>query len=83
MTDATLRCWGRNSSGQLGDGTNGTRRSPTVVAGLGGVAEVTLGDAHTCARLNSGELRCWGDNESGQLGDGTTTDRRVPTTVVF
>jgi alpha-tubulin suppressor-like RCC1 family protein len=30
-------CWGRNTEGQLGDGTTTDRYAPTVVAGLGGI----------------------------------------------
>lgn len=33
----------------------------------GAVAQVTLGNAHTCALLMTGAVRCWGQNSPGQL----------------
>lgn len=81
MTDRTVRCWGSNLSGQLGDATTVSRWTPTVVSGLGSVAALGAGQDHTCAVTTAGALWCWGENSSGQLGDGTTTARRSPTAV--
>jgi alpha-tubulin suppressor-like RCC1 family protein len=81
LGNGTLRCWGRNSQGQLGNGTF-TRSSTSVpVAGITGVAAVSGGGAHTCAVLGDGTVRCWGDNEFGQLGNGTTTTSTTPVLV--
>jgi alpha-tubulin suppressor-like RCC1 family protein/serine/threonine protein kinase len=79
--DTTVRCWGWNAFGQLGDGSVAHRTAPTPVAGLVGAVELVAGYAHTCARLNTGEVRCWGLNSTGQLGDGTRVSRVVPTPV--
>lgn len=81
LTDGTVRCWGANDYGQLGDGTTVDRYTPTPVPALTGVAEIALGGRNTCARLTDGTVRCWGSNTVGQLGDGTFTDRHVPTLV--
>jgi len=51
------------------------------VPDLRGVAGVTLGGYHSCARLTNGRLRCWGANYSGQLGDGTADNRTTPVPV--
>lgn len=71
-------CWGANTRGQLGDGTNKKRPKPVKVAGLnGGAIAITAGDEHTCALTEEGAVKCWGYNRHGQLGDGTTEKRRL------
>jgi alpha-tubulin suppressor-like RCC1 family protein len=76
LTDQTVTCWGRNNHGQLGNttnnGTDNANPTPTAVAGLTGVTQITTGFEHNCARLMNGTLTCWGWNGYGQLG--TTTN---------
>jgi hypothetical protein len=81
LTNGTVRCWGANSTGQLGDGTKIDRGKPVAVAGVTTAVDVAAGFNHTCALLSDGAIKCWGANTKGQLGDGTTTDRLVPTSV--
>jgi alpha-tubulin suppressor-like RCC1 family protein len=81
LDDATLRCWGTNDSGQLGDGTTSQHLLPAPVPWLSAVAQVSLGDDHACAVGADGSLHCWGDNGAGAVGDGTDTTRLVPTPV--
>src|SRR5437867_4270855 len=73
LQDGTVRCWGLNDSGQLGDGTTTNASTPVAVPGVGGAAAVSGGGFHTCARFPDGTLECWGRNDSGQLGDPATT----------
>lgn len=76
-------CWGRNSLGQLGDGSIIDRTSPTAVSGGLTFADVSVGGFHTCGRTVAGASYCWGYNASGAVGDGTTVDRTTPVTVMF
>jgi alpha-tubulin suppressor-like RCC1 family protein len=76
LSDGTVACWGKNLSGELGDGTQTNRLSPVAVQGLHGVTAIAAGDTHTCALLPSGTVACWGYNFSGQLGNGTTGPNR-------
>jgi alpha-tubulin suppressor-like RCC1 family protein len=80
-----VRCWGRNSSGQLGYGDTADRGDaagemgsnlPAVDLGTGRTATaVAAGAAHTCALLDDGHVKCWGSNTKGQLGLGDTATR--------
>jgi alpha-tubulin suppressor-like RCC1 family protein len=81
LTNGSVQCWGKNDSGQLGDGTQTFRATPVTVAGLSDVVALTSSLAGNCAIVRDGTLRCWGDNSSGQLGDGTTMNRPAPVSV--
>lgn len=75
LDDGTLRCWGGNAYGQLGDPsfTDKIWSKPRKVPGLSGVVEVALGFRHSCALTDAGEVWCWGSNALGELGRGTTS----------
>lgn len=83
LTSATLRCWGRGTEGQLGNGAWSNSPVPVNVTALADVATVTAGGSdaqggHTCAVTITGAIYCWGRNDFGQLGDGTTAWRNAP-----
>jgi alpha-tubulin suppressor-like RCC1 family protein len=79
LTDTgEVKCWGWNPYGQLGDGTNIERHTPTDVVGLGSSIAVTTGGDHTCAIELGGLLKCWGWNGFGQLGNGEYNGSYVP-----
>jgi alpha-tubulin suppressor-like RCC1 family protein len=81
LADNTVRCWGNNSYGQLGNGTTKSSSTPVAVPGLADVVQIAPGWRHTCARLASGAVYCWGENADGQLGDGSKTRRTLPVPV--
>ncbi len=78
-----LYCWGRNTWGQVGDGTRGgTVASPQRIGTASDWRRVEAGGASTCGiRGDRRVLRCWGLNHRGQLGDGTRDFRLRPTRV--
>jgi alpha-tubulin suppressor-like RCC1 family protein len=80
----TLRAWGNNYEGQLGDETNGNNRTrPVKVRGLRGakVEEIAAGQMHTLALEEDGTVLAWGYNRDGELGDGTNQDNPAPVQV--
>jgi alpha-tubulin suppressor-like RCC1 family protein len=74
MKDGTVRSWGDDFHGQLGNGANPFRDEPGPVGNLSNVKAIaTDGDAaHVLALLENGTVRSWGRNYDGQLGDGST-----------
>ena len=73
-------CWGLNSDGQLGTGSNqgphtclsssACANIPVAVSGDLEFTEITAGWEHTCALTQIGDVYCWGANARGQLGNG-------------
>lgn len=84
ITGAT-RCWGSNSSSQLGIGMakGGSEAMPTLVSGLGPgtTRQVDANYLSTCVVRDDGAALCWGSNVIGTLGDGTQTERTRPSQV--
>lgn len=68
-TTGEVLCWGGNSQGQVGDGTNTQRNTPVSVA-TGAIA-ISAGAFHTCILTAVGVSQCWGNNAQGNLGNGT------------
>jgi alpha-tubulin suppressor-like RCC1 family protein len=78
LTDGTVKAWGENNYGQLGDGSTTQRTSPVAVSGLSNGVAITAGRDHGLALKSDGTVWAWGYNGSGQLGQGNTTNSQVP-----
>ncbi|WP_191837717.1 RCC1 domain-containing protein [Catellatospora chokoriensis] len=79
LGNGTVRGWGDNSRGQVGNGEAGTTPvpTPTPVVGLTGAKLVNAGGFASLAILANGRVKGWGANGDGQLGDGTTVTPRL------
>ncbi len=78
-TKSTVKCWGYDGDGELGDGTTTSSLKPVPAGGLGKkVKAIAFGDIHGCALDTSGSVKCWGYNGYGALGDNTTTTSSTP-----
>ncbi|MFH1728549.1 MAG: PKD domain-containing protein [Pseudomonadota bacterium] len=84
LADSSVKCWGHNSSGQLGDASNDSSNIPVQVDGIEGNTEessavyLASGDSHTCAILENDTVKCWGANHNGQLGNASLTSSNTP-----
>ncbi len=92
LAGGQVRCWGFNSSGQLGYGSTSTVGATQTPASVGPVdlgagrsaTEVSAGDVHTCALLDNRTVLCWGFGGDGRLGYGNTSnigDKQTPGSV--
>lgn len=81
LTDGSVWCWGKNTSGQLGTGDQSPSLAPRAVQLGGAVERIATGNNFACARGVDGRVSCWGENGTGQLGLGDSMARSSPTQV--
>jgi len=70
VPDGTVRCWGLNADGKVGDGTAQYPETSPVPRdpGLDCVFAMTRGTNHTCAIRTDRSVWCWGRNMYEQAG---------------
>lgn len=70
----SVRCWGLNTYGALGNGTAAAVNVDVPVDGPAGpYDQLVAGDDFTCGRTPSRTVECWGDNRDLQLGTESAT----------
>ncbi len=78
----TVRCWGDNPFGQLGDGTVNVATTSVAVTGLSDAVAVATGEKHSCALRAGGTVLCWGFGTDGELGNADSPNSSTVTVVV-
>jgi alpha-tubulin suppressor-like RCC1 family protein len=83
LDNASVKCWGRGYSGQigqgntdaLGDNANEMGDNLTIVdLGTGRTATaISSKGEHTCVILDNASVKCWGKGNNGVLGQGNST----------
>ncbi len=76
--DSTVRSWGFNSYGQLGNATMMEQHAPVMVTGLSSVVQIAGGLFHSLFVKRDGTVWSCGRNAQGPLGDGSNSDKNTP-----
>lgn len=75
LSDGTLRCWGPNATGALGNGTFTGSTVPVSVVGIDDAVAAAAGGSFSCAVRSDGTVWCWGTRTWG--GGNTNVPQRV------
>ena len=81
LRDQTVRCWGINTEGQLGNNTTINSAEPVVAIGVSGAVSIYAGFEATCATLEDGSVMCWGESGTDVFGSESNDDLLVPTQI--
>jgi len=86
LSSGSVKCWGANSYGQLGNASTKDSEDPVTVQDLPGAVDLGVGRNHACVIVSASPtdtfIECWGLNTDGQLGNGTNTNSSVATEVL-
>lgn len=86
-SDGTVKTFGENATGQLGNGNYTDQSNPVTPSGLTNVIGVSGGgdqlEAHSMALKSDGTVWAWGSNIYGALGNATTTSTNTPGQVLL
>lgn len=74
LTGGTVKCWGSDNYGVLGQDTvprdvsDPSQIGPIDFGDARAVVQLSVGWHHVCVLFEDGHARCWGSNNRGQLG---------------
>jgi alpha-tubulin suppressor-like RCC1 family protein len=82
VVSGSVKCWGGNSNGELGDNSTSTNSLvPVQVYGLtSGGLTLLAKRYHNCAVV-SNSAKCWGQGSNGKLGNSDNVSSNVPVQV--
>ena len=63
LVSGAVQCWGDNTGGVLGDGSESASATPVAMLGVTDVVRVGAGAYQTCALSKSGRITCFGMSE--------------------
>jgi alpha-tubulin suppressor-like RCC1 family protein len=69
-SDGSVRCWGADDTGQLGDYAEHAAYAPRPVGGVETALALAVGGDFACVILPTTGVRCWGKSDRGQTGHG-------------
>jgi alpha-tubulin suppressor-like RCC1 family protein len=73
LNNRTVKSFGSNSSGQLGNGSSDLSSNiPVDVSGINNAIAISAGSSHSLILLSNGTVKSFGSNSSGQLGNGSS-----------
>jgi len=82
LATGVVKCWGSNTSTELGDHTTQERTAPVPVRDIPDATQVAAGSQYTCVlsvpTVMGTEILCWGRGDEGQLGGGSFASSTYP-----
>jgi alpha-tubulin suppressor-like RCC1 family protein len=81
LSNKSLKCWGDDTWGELGNGVSHKAVNPTPVevTEITNAIAVSAGSNDSCALRSGGVADCWGLDKEGELGNGTVSESPYPT----
>jgi len=78
-TASKIKCWGLNTSGQLGNNSTTASSSPVAVDASTDYIDIAVGSNFSCGVTSAYKLKCWG--ASASIGNGYGSNQLVPVAV--